>query len=203
MKKMTRIASLVLCVIMMFSFVACRNQTEAETDEGVSTVTEKVTEKEKVKKNRTVSIELPLSVIDEKYQNDLDAYCEDNGFISAKLNKRTQTVSIKMKSFSHELLLSNVGMKVLKSINEVASSKEYKCVKEIKSVNTDDFSEVTILVDKKKYEKNGISAAFVIGQSCLLYQLYTEEPSYNCTVNVIDKKTNQLIDKRIYTDKDI
>ncbi|MCM1544464.1 MAG: hypothetical protein NC110_04110 [Ruminococcus sp.] len=200
MKKTTRVISLIICLFMLFSFAGCKKE-EANNDANESTVAS-TTEEDKVAKNRTVKFELPIGMIDKKYRNDLDAYCEANGFISAKLNKRTQTVTIKMKSFSHELLLGNIGMTVLKSINEIASSKKYPSVKQIKKINTDDFSEVTILVDSRQYKKDGDSAPYVIGQSCLLYQLYAGVKNYSCTVNVVDQKTNQVIDQKVYTDKD-
>lgn len=201
MKNTARAISLMLCLVMIFSFAACKKKGN-ESDEIDGTTAYTTTEVDKISRNRTVSFELPLSIIGEKYQDDLDAYCEANGFISATLNKRSQTVKIKMKSFSHELLLANIGMSVLKSINQVASSKQYPSVKEIKKVNTDDFSEVTILVDKKQYKKDGDSAPYIIGQSCLLYQLYTGTNDFKCTVTVKDKKTNEVIDTKVYTDKD-
>lgn len=202
MKKVLSLLCIVFCFALIFSFAACRNKKENQNNETVNGTTIAETDPEKIKKNKTIKLELPLNLIDEKYRDDLDAYCEANGFISAKLNKKSQTVTIKMKSFSHELLLSNIGLSVIKEINSVASSKKYASVKKIKSIDTDNFDKVTIAVDKNKYKKEGDIGAYVIGQSCLLYQLYSGAKDCSCSVVVTDNKTGKTIETKTYTNKD-
>jgi len=199
MKKFLRVISLILCIVAVLSFAACKKQdNSASTQHGSY---EQETEKGNIKD--TVKLVLPVEAIEEEYRNDLDAYCEKFGYDSAKLNKKNGTVTLKMPQFSYELLLKNIGMDVLKSINEVASSGKYPCVKAVSDIKTDDFSKVTILVNKKKYKKEGDTAPYIIGQSCLLYQLYAGNEEYLCNVTVVDNKTKQVIETKTYTNNDI
>lgn len=191
---MKKVLSLILIFILAFSFAAC-GKVQSET---LVQQTEKPTGSLK----DTVTVNLPITLIDEEYQNDLKAYCEKYGYHSAKLNRDGQSVRITMNKFSHELLTTEIGLKVLQQISDITDSGDYPYVKELVRIDRDNFREVVISVDAKEYKKAGTMAPYIIGQSCLLYQAYDDTDDYRCEVTVTDEKTNKIIDTLIYTDKD-
>lgn len=152
----------------------------------------------------TVKVNLPLSLIAEEYRDDLDAFCERYGYKSAKRNS-DGTVTVKMSSLSRDLLLTQVGMDSIKAIFAVAESGDYPYVKKIKSYDSKNFSEVSILVNKAKYLSAETSSLMklVIAQSCLTYQAYAgiEEPKVKITI--IDNKTKDTIEEKEFTNSDI
>lgn len=150
----------------------------------------------------TVTVNLPITFVDEEYQDNLKAYCEKYGYISAKLNDDGQTVKIKMKKFSHELLTTEIGLKVLQQISSVTDSGDYPYIKKLVRIDRDGFKQVVISVDAEEYKKAGTMGPYIIGQSCLLYQAYDDTDDYRCEVTVTDEKTNKIIDTLVYTDKD-
>ena len=197
---MKKALCLILCFLLMFVLVSCgESGTQSASGEAVQTTQQAETEEGDLKD--TVKIVLPLAVIDEKYQNDLDAYCDEYGYLSAKLNKSSQTVTVKMNKFSHELLLVQIGTKVIQAIYEVEESGDFPCDDKIEKVDTENFREVIVDVNREEYEKEGNMCAYIIGQSCLLYQLYTESTDYKCDVVVVDSETNEIIETQTYTDK--
>ncbi len=208
---MKRIISALLCVILVFGFSACSKKDKGD-EKSVSAAVESVESKKadeekttKVKKRNPqekVKITIPLDVIDEKYRNDMDAYCAEYGFLKAKINKRAQTVTITMKALTHELLLSRIGMKVVGSIYEIADSKDYPYIDKIESFDKDNFKSVVYSVDAKKYSKDS-AASYMMAQSCLLYQLYTTDDDYRVDITVVDKNTGETIETDTYTDKGI
>lgn len=191
---MKKALCLFLCFLMLFSFAACNKSSSYAGSKGAQ-------DAEKASLEDTVEISIPLDAIEEKYQNDLDAYCKYYGYESATLNKRKGTVTVVMNAFTHELLLSRIGMQVVKAIYEVEDNKDYPYVNKIESYDSENFSKVVLSVDASTYKK-GAMAPFVIGQSCLLYQLYTPSDKYKCEVEVIDKDTKEVIETLVYTDKD-
>lgn len=191
---MKKVLSLVLLFVLIFCFASC-GRTQPET---LVQQTEETTGSLK----DTVTVNLPITLIDEEYQNDLKAYCERYGYISAKLNDDGQSVQIKMNKFSHELLTTEIGLKVLQQIADITDSGDYPYVKKLVKVDRDNFKQVVISVDAQGYKKAGTMAPYIIGQSCLLYQAYDDTDDYRCEVTVTDEKTNKIIDTLIYTDKD-
>lgn len=196
MKKIpSRILCAIIALLLLFSAAACTGsskQTLGENGEVLLTT---------ANVNQTVKIELPLSVLSEEEQNDLDAYCEKKGYISAKINKRKETVTITMRELSYDLAKGQVGMEVIKTIYSFENNKEYPYFNKVESYDKEHFSKVVFSADSSLYKQNSL-AAYIIGQSCLLYQLYEGSGVYKAEVEVIDKDTKEVIDTRIYTDKE-
>lgn len=176
--------------------------TKNETTKPAKETEPETTKQKKGSLKDTVKITIPLAVLDEKYQKDLKAYCEDYGYTKAKLNRLDRTVTVTMKAFSHELLLTQIGMKVVGALYEIAGSKDYPYINKIESFDNDNFKSVVYSVDAKKYPKESLSS-YMMAQSCLLYQLYTEDTDYRVDITVIDKKTGKEIETITYTDKEI
>lgn len=189
-----KILSLVLIFCLAFCFASCSKSVTKTLDQPTEAPTGSLED--------TVTINLPITFVDSEYQDNLKGYCEKYGYISAKLNDDGQTVQIKMNKFSNELLKTEIGLKVLKQISEITDSGDYPYVKKLVKVDRDNFREVIISVDKKGYKKAGTMAPYIIGQSCLLYQVYDSTDDYRCEVTVVDYKTNKVIENLVYTDKD-
>lgn len=199
---MKKICSVLLVFIVLLSLSACGKKPE-KPERPTLFPEEETTERKTASLKDTVTIRLPITMLEEQYRNDLDAYCEKYGYIKANFKNGKSEVEITMNSFSHELLLTQIGLQVLKAIAEVTDSGEYPAVKELKSIDRNDFRFAEITVDAEKYEKDGSKTApYIIGQSCLLYQVYTVSDNYRCEVKVIDEKTGKTIETKVYTDKD-
>lgn len=196
---MRKIVCVLLCFVTLFSLASCTKTKTITGDAPVVTTTEE-TEKEDF--DDMVKIELPLAVIDKEFQNDLDGYCQQYGYKSAKLNEKTQIVTVKMTKLAYDLLLTKVGLQVIKAVYQVQEGGEYPCVKEITKFDDKNFKSVVISVDAQEYKKEGDTAAYIIGQCCLLYQLYASDGEYKCEVVINDAETGKLIESKVYTDKE-
>ena len=208
---MRKIILALLASVMLFTFACCGKEQEepvfAYRDEEGNVVTGTAdqvqsTEKNNDKKkdmNETVVIEIPLPLVEEKYQNDLDKYAETYGYEEVKLDEKTQTVRIKMTAFSHDLLLVRIGTTVMNSIGSTFESEEFPYMTGIGEYN-DDFSEIEIFVDKKAYNEDPQSSLlpYAIGEYCMFYQLYTTRDEYDCKVTVRDKDTKRVIETKEY-----
>lgn len=199
---MKKIISALLCLAMLLSLAACANGSKGgkENTNSNGDVIESYTGKT-ASIDDTVEISVPLDTLDEKYQNDLQAYCDDYGYDSAKLNRRKGTVTVVMNELKHDLLLTDIGMKVVKTIYSVEDNKDYPYVDSVKSYDSENFSKVVLAVDGTQY-KSGAMAPFVIGQACLLYQLYDGTGKYKAEVEVVDKDSGSVIETKVYTDRE-
>ncbi len=215
---MKKITSLILCLACVLTLASCGKNKEAAandvvTDESGIWVSETTAQKngkedkdDKIgtsNPNKKVEITIPLGAIDEKYRDNLQAYCEAKGYESAKLNKKDGTVTIKMRAITRDLLLTEIGMTVVGAIYEIAGNKkDYPYINKIESFDKDNFSSVVYSVNGKTYKKNS-AASYMMAQSCLLYQLYSSDSNYKVTVTAVDKKNNKVIESITYTDKEI
>lgn len=201
---MKKFLSLILCAVLLFSFAAC-SKGDGKPDDDLPTLfpEETTTKAKKAGLDDTVKIRLPITMLEPQYQKDLDAYCEKFGYDKAKLSRDGETVEITMNAFSHDLLLTQIGLKVMNSIAKVTDSGEYPSIKELKEIDRDNFSRVVVTVDKSTYRKDGSrTGIFIIGQSCLLYQAYTVNNDYRCEVVAVDEKTNEIVETKVYTNTD-
>ena len=196
---MKKVLCVLLCVLLVLPLAACKKGGDPSA---IFINTESTTESPNDIKD-TVKVNFPLSVVEEEFRNDLDAFCEKYGYKSAKLNS-DGTVTIKMSAFSRDLLLTQKGMEAIRAIYNVAESGDYPYVKGIKSYDDEDFEEVSVLVDGEKYKSAADTAdmAFEIAKGCYVYQVFTGN-AFSCTVTVIDKKTKETITEREFTDNDI
>ncbi|MBQ8028140.1 MAG: hypothetical protein IJ262_01890 [Clostridia bacterium] len=195
---------LALCIIAggLVYFFTKRGEVSVDSPVVVTTTEEETEKKEEGSLRDTTKITIPLAVIEEKYQKNLDGLCDEYGYASARLNEKDQTVTIKMKTFSYELLLTKIGMRVIKAVYDIQESGAYPFIKEIESIDTENFRKVVIKVSEKKYEKNkkqAEEALSTIGSMCLYYQVHTESDEYKCEILVLSSKTDKLIDTKTYT----
>ena len=79
---MKKALCVLLCLLLVLPLAACKKGGDPNT---IFVNTESTTESENDIKD-TVKVSFPLSVIEEEYRDDLDAYCEKYGYKSAKVN---------------------------------------------------------------------------------------------------------------------
>lgn len=198
---MKKMFALSLCFVLFFSLCACKkDDTQTASDNVPDTAS---FQEGSGNLNKTVEMQLPLAAIDEKYRDDLDTYCEVYGYKKAKKNAAGTAVKITMSEFSYNLLVSQIGINAVRSIYDIQESGDFRYVKEIVSLDKDNFSAVTISVDREGFVRAGDEAVHIIGQSCILYQIYAQNKKIKCEITVIDADTNETIKTIKYTDKNI
>lgn len=206
MKKVLIIAVAIL-VILIGIIVAdeVNKKEESETITYVSTYYENgkehttVVEASVKDPNAPVKFTMPISHLDEKDRKNLDAFCKKNNYDSCVINEDKKTFTVTMKAMTHDFMLTNIGMQVIKSVTSVFDSKEYPFVKELGGYN-DNFSEITLLVDKESYAKSNNKEDLLqhVASCGIYYQLYTVENQYKCLVMIKDIETKELIDAQTY-----
>lgn len=149
--------------------------------------------------NASVQFSMPLHYLEEKYRNDLDLFCKDNNYIACTIDEQAQTFTVTMNSMTHDLMLVNVGIQSIKNIANVMESEKYPFFKELGEYK-DDFSEITVRVEKEGYnaleDKNSFMA-YIAGCG-IYYQLYTTANDYSCKVVVQDAESKEIIDAKLF-----
>lgn len=175
---MKKILCLILVALSLFSFTACN------------------------KKVDTVTVNLPAMFVGDTDKDSLKSYCEANGYISGTYNKKSDTVALVMTENAYSLQLVSIGMKVIKSMYNVLDEGTFPYFKEIKSYS-DDFTQVKIVVDGEAYKADKTSSllAMTIGETCLMYGMYTVNDDPKCTVIVLDGETNVVLDTKTFDTK--
>ena len=197
---MKKKALIFLCLAVLIGAVlglVHKNASKEETtvsSEVVITTTEK---EDSGSSKKNVKISLPLEAIPEEYRNNLQKYCEDYGYKSVTQDANGN-VKIKMTSLSHDLLLTKAGMKVIGAVYEMENSKDFPCVKKIESIDTDNFREVIIHVDKAEYGKTGSKALEELSNYLFYYQMFCEEVVYRCEIVVVDAETKKIIETKTF-----
>lgn len=157
------------------------------------------------KKDGRVTVDISADSLSEAELNDLGSYAEKNGFKSAKYNKRDKTVSVVIDDDDYDMLMYKIGVAVISNVYGLMNSDtDYPYIKNIE--RNKDFSEMKIDVVKSDYEKDSDSPLMIelVGQSCLVYQSYTEtkRKDQHCTVIVRDKDTKEVLEKKTFNQED-
>lgn len=168
---MKKAVALFLCLIAVLGLVACSGD--------------------------TVKVEIPALFLNEQELSNLDEYASINGYLSAEYNQKSDTVTLKMTKFSYDLQLTSMGMTVLKSLNEMVESDTFPYLKSIDTYS-DDFSEITVLVDAEAYNADSTRSllSMSVGETALMYGVYTTKKKPTCTVTVKDAKTGSVLEEK-------
>lgn len=150
--------------------------------------------------NKLIKITMPLSHFDAQKQSDLGGFFQKGSYENLKINEKDKTFTVTIKSLTHDFMLSNVGLQVIKNIASLLDSKDYPYVKELGKYNAD-FSEIELLVDAKEYnaDKNKEELLKFVGSCGIFYQLYTTENEYECKVIVKSVKSGKLLEEKSYS----
>lgn len=204
MKKRVIIAvAVVLVIAAAIAISGNREKPEEPTSSTTSAAAQEATEDNSPElqngtKNpdKLVKITLPLSFYDEKNQGDTDGFINKGNYEKIKVDEKDGTFTVTMKALTHDLMLSGVGLQVIKSIVTLLDNEDYPYVKQLGNYNSD-FSEIELLVDAKEYKaakNSGDIAPFVAGCG-IFYQMYSTENSYRCKVIIKSVKSDKVIDE--------
>ncbi len=194
---MKRYISVFLSLVILFSFAACGKNVSTDTDAVPSTTDP----------NTEIRITVPMSYISfisatqDKYKDNLQLFCDDNGFLSYSADEENGKVTFTMTAFTYNGMLSKKGFGIINTIGQLMESDTYPYFKNLGEYN-DNFSYVELTVDKKGYEKDEFSSQLpaYIADICMHnYQLFTTTADYSCTVAVKDAKTGKVIYENTYT----
>ncbi len=196
-----------------------KDKNEKETQKDTEKETEKTTEKEpesttdlgvftpdeveKKDPNEIVEFEIPVLFLDAEYQNNLNKLKRDKGYESAEYTWNKKSVKITLKALSYDLYLVKTGISTISAICETFESEDYPYVLNLGEYS-EDFSYVTLLVNKKKFQKaDNVDDLFKHVSNCCAYYLLQDNDSPNeYKIDICDEKTGELLDSKTFNKKD-
>ena len=146
--------------------------------------------------DKLIKITIPLAFYSDKKQGDTDGFVHKGNYEKIEINEKKKTFTVTMKSITHDFMLSNVGIQVIKSITSLLDNKDYPYIKQLGKYNSD-FSEIELIVDEEKYEaaKNKDEIAPFVASCGVFYQMYSTENDYKCKVIIKGEKSGNVIDE--------
>ena len=195
-----KITSIILAALLVLSFAGCaqsNTDSSAGTNNG-STATSTPSKIETDEKLLSVDITLPASMFeDEDMTNfDADAYASEQGFTSAKLNE-DGSVTVTMTKAKHKELLEEMKNSLDASFAEFVNGEDTPYIKDI--THNENFTAVTMKVDKAAYENAFDFTPLAIGLSVAMYQAFTET-EYHVEISIVDATTGEAINSITYPD---
>lgn len=205
---MKKLIALTLALCMLLTLAACAptespNETNAPTNGNTTSGTGADTEAatsggiDTDENLLTVDITLPASLFSDEDMTafDADAYAEEEGFIKAVLNA-DGSVTVTMTKLKHNELLKEMTDSLEESFDELVEAEETPYIKEIS--HNDDFSAVTVKVDRTGYESAFFEMTpFIVGMSAMIYQAFLDmEPV--CVVTIVDVETGDTLNSVTY-----
>ena len=221
---MKKLISCALAALLLFTLAACSDEeTNTATNTDITAVTEEpstvegseyvagfdenfnpITEIHTTKPQKPttdpmseVTVVIPYNYIyslDAKYQNDLQLYCDANGFTSYTADKANGTVTFKMTAAAHNTFLSAMRFELSKIFSALIES--YPFFDQL-IANNMEYTDVSIRVDKEAYQSDS-NKGFVIDYVASLcmnsYQIFLTTTDYHCTIKIIDKDTGDIIE---------
>ncbi len=196
---MKKFIALILALCMLLTLVACTpaenaDATNGSTESGTEATSGGIDTDENL---LTVDITLPASMFAEEDMTSFDAesYATEQGFIKAVLND-DGSVTVTMTKGKHNELLSEMAASVEESFGELVGAEGTPYIKGI--THNDDFSAVTVKVDRAGYE-NAIfeMTPLIVGMSAMIYQAFLDmEPV--CVITIADAETGDTLNSVTY-----
>lgn len=192
--------AIILALLLVLSFTGC-TQTGANSTAGNDTGATTETTSAKIETDEkllSVDITLPASMFEGQDMSsfDADAYANEQGFSSAKVNE-DGSITVTMSKAKHKELLDEMSTSLDTSFTEFVNSENTPYIKEI--THNDDFTSVTMKVDKAAYENAFDFTSLAIGMSVAMYQAFTET-EYHVEINIVDAATGETIKSITYPD---
>lgn len=204
-----KITSIILAMVLVLSFAGCAQDntttTGAATDGSTAAATETTaaatTEAQGIDTDEnlfTVDITLPASLFENQDMAtfDTEAYTKEQGFIATKVNE-DGSVTVTLTKGRHKELLEEMAASLETAFAEFVGGESTQYIKEI--THNDDFTEVTMKVDRAAYENAFDFTPFAIALSVAMYQAFTET-EFHVDINVVDVTTGDNIKTISYPD---
>lgn len=151
-------------------------------------------------KEDTVVVTMPLGTFDENVNVELTEEMKNNGYQSVNKNA-DGTLTYTITKSGYEKLKANMKNEVVAYLDEVKTSGDFTSIKNVEY--TDDFSTVTLTVDKEAFEKSlDVMASRAIYMSVSGYKIFCGESveEAKVTVKYVDQKTKEEIASTVYPD---
>lgn len=195
-----KLASIILAVLLILSFAGCA-QTGADSPTGNDNGSTTETTSAKIETDEkflSVDITLPASMFEGQDMTnfDADAYANEQGFSAAKVNE-DGSISVTMSKAKHKELLEEMANGLDTSFAEFVNGETTPYIKEIS--HNDDFTAVTMKVDKAAYESAFDFTPLAIGMSVAMYQAFIET-EYHVEISIVDVATGETINSITYPD---
>ena len=198
-----KIIAIIISALLLISAAGCASSqnepTEIQTNAPVESPTEN-TEGGGIEVDEnllTVEITLPASWYEGEDMStfDADAYAQEHGYISAIKND-DGSITVKMTKAQYNELLDKTRESLETTFNSfVGSDTPY-----IKDVShNEDFTEVTVYVNRAEYENAFDFTPLAISLSVALYQ-QVAQIEYRVEVSIVDADTGDLINSIAYPD---
>ena len=201
---MKKLIALILALCMLLALAACapsetkNEEPKGETKESNETGSTETSDGIDVDENLlTVDITLPASMFDGEDMSSFDAetYAKEQGFVKAVLNE-DGSVSVTINKVKYNEMLKELAASVEEAFSGMIEAESSPYIKEI--VHNDDFSAVTVKVDRAGYE----SAIFemtplLIGMSAMMYQAFVDMEAV-CVVTIVDVSNGDTINTVTY-----
>lgn len=195
-----KVTSIILAILLILSFTGCsQSAADPTTDNNdVSTTEATSAQIETDEKLLTVEITLPASLFEgeDMASFDTDAYVKEQGLISATVNT-DNSVTVTMTKSRHKELLDEMTTSLDTTFAEFVNGEDTAYIKEI--THNDDFTAVTMKVDKAAYENAFDFTPLAIGLSVAMYQAFTET-EYHVEISIVDVATGEAINSITYPD---
>lgn len=214
---MKKVLSFLLCCAIILSLIGCGQAdsgsannaepatnppetTEAPTESTPAETTE-ATESQAIstdEKLLTVDITFPATFFEGTDMStfDTEAYVNEQKFIDAKLNDDGSMV-VTMSKSRHSELLDEMVTELEASFASLVEAEGTPYIKEI--THNDDFSLVTVKVDRAAYENAFDMTPFIVGISASMYQMLLKM-EYHVEVLMVDVATGETISSVVYPD---
>lgn len=195
-----KITSIILSLLLILSFAGCA-QSDADSTAGNDTGSATETTAAKIETDEkllSVDITLPASMFEGQDMSsfDADAYADEQGFSSAKVNE-DGSITVTMSKAKHKELLDEMATSLDTTFAEFVNGEDTAYIKEI--THNDDFTTVTMKVDKAAYENAFDFTPLAIGMSVAMYQAFTET-EYHVEISIVDAATGETINSITYPD---
>lgn len=152
--------------------------------------------------SNTVELTIPaefLEMIDEDFDYTLTEENKENGFTDIKKNE-DGSATYTIKKSDYKKLKKELQATTKESLDELVTEGSFPSLERIEY--NDDFSEITIFVDKDSYENSFDSLAVTTCGLCsLMYQIFDIDAENVCEVTVKDSSTDKVIDTQIFPEK--
>lgn len=207
-----KMLSIILCFILVLSFAGCGQTAsnpagdsnasssaapDVATGESVTDTT--ASAQIEVEENLlTVDITLPASLFEGEDMTTFDAsaYANEQGFSSAKVNE-DGSITVTMTKAKYNDLLAEMSASLDTAFAEFVGAESTPYIKGI--THNDNFTEVTMKVDRAAYENAFDFTPLAIGISVSVYQAFVET-EYHVEITVVDAETGDTINTIIYPD---
>lgn len=189
---------IVLFIIVAMLVCGCSTAPAAVGDSNGSTTESTSAKIETDEKLLSVDITLPASLFagEDMTKFDADAYASEQGFKSAKVNE-DGSVTVTMTKAKHKELLKEMADSLDATFKEFVNGENTPYIKDI--THNENFTAVTMKVDKEAYENAFDFTPLAIGMSVAMYQAFTET-EYHVEISIVDAATGASINSITYPD---